>query len=67
MAQVVVNSKKFFVDVYIGLLGFVNDSYFCKKIVYIGKHSMDPFSVFKMVNKMGFSWISLVQLVDVPI
>jgi hypothetical protein len=26
MAQVVVNSKKKFVDVYIGLLGFVNDS-----------------------------------------
>jgi hypothetical protein len=25
-AQVVVNSKKIFVDVYIGLLGFVNDS-----------------------------------------
>jgi hypothetical protein len=26
MAQVVVNNKKKFVDVYIGLLGFVNDS-----------------------------------------
>jgi len=26
MAQVVVNNKKTFVDVYIGLLGFVNDT-----------------------------------------
>jgi hypothetical protein len=31
MAQVVVNNQKKFVDVYIGLLGFVNDSLVLQK------------------------------------
>jgi hypothetical protein len=32
MAQVVVNSKKKFVDVYIGFVGFVNDNCVLQKI-----------------------------------
>jgi hypothetical protein len=54
MAQVVMNSKKKFVDKHIGFFGFVNDSHVLQKIVYIGKHSMDHFSAFRMVHKMGF-------------
>jgi len=54
MAEVVVNSKKKIVDVYIGFFGFVNDSHVLQKIIYIGKHSMDHFLAFRMVHKMGF-------------
>jgi hypothetical protein len=40
---------------------------FCENFVYTCKHNIDHFSTFKMVHKMGSSWISFVQLVDGPI
>jgi hypothetical protein len=57
-----------FMDVYVGLVGSINELVFCKKIVYTSKHNTNHFSTFKMVHIMVFSFgISLVQLVDGPI
>jgi hypothetical protein len=56
VVQTMVNSKKQFMDIFVGLLGSIDDN--CVLPIYINKHNQDHYVILKMVMNMGLQFIS---------
>ncbi len=51
-----VNSKNQFMDIFVGLLGSIDDN--CVLPIYISKHNQGHYVILKMVMSMGLQVIS---------